>query len=48
MLYSQRKAYAKMGRWQPVHRVLWAVYYPIAGWPFMRRLWGIYRSRWPK
>lgn len=49
MLYSQRRALAAMPRaWQPVHRALWALYWPVARWEWARALWGLYRRAWPK
>lgn len=48
MLYSQRQAYARMGRWRPFHWLLWTAYSPTlsrVGWG--RRLWGKYRKHWP-
>jgi hypothetical protein len=49
MLFTQRKALAAMpAPWRPVHRLLWALYYPFAGHNWARSLWGRYRRTWPR
>jgi hypothetical protein len=49
MLYSQRRAVERMGRWAPAHMVIWAVYSRLGLWnlPPVRWLWFRYRKLWP-
>jgi hypothetical protein len=48
MLYSQRKAFEAMSApRRMLHRILWGLYWPVAGVSVLRRAWGLYRRTWP-
>ena len=52
MLYSERTAYAKMGRWRPFHLIITNVYDQLWRVRLIRTplslTWRFYRRTWPE
>lgn len=47
MLFQQRMAYQRMGRWQPAHRVLWGLRVALPCNRLTNALWRAYIRTWP-